>query len=138
VVNQNGVLVIRPGRLAFVAVGEELGLGKLAARGMFGAVGGVRLRAAASRKGERAAIERTVACLRSMWPEQVDAETPRWVDYYGGVFLDPRDTVVVYKKLPFGERLTFVRGPLNVDLGFVKSSLPNPVMQRLLTLWPRG
>ncbi len=129
--HQAGVVVLRPRRLAFIGVAEATTFAKFAGQLALGVAGFVRLRGRDLGR-ELTRLSRHLAALH---PTAVDAETPRWVDHYGGVYLDPSNARVVHQKLPLGQRLAFVADHCRVDVGHASRALQSPALVRLVRAW---
>jgi hypothetical protein len=131
VMHQAGVVVIRPGRLAFIGIGDPTTLT------------GSTLRVVGSVTGERprdrlleAELARVSIELGQLPAGELDAAVPHWIHHYGGVYLPAFCSRAVRKRLPSGERI-FVEGPAGrVDIGYTAAALQNPAFCRLIAGWP--
>lgn len=138
IVAQTGVVVLRPGRAAFVAIGEALTNGALAGRIALGATGFVSVggRPRHGSSAERVALENVTAALSRLAPAALDAEVPRWVAHYGGAYLEPSTARLCRKKLFVGERIWLETADgARFDIGHVKRALAHPGFVRVVAAW---
>jgi hypothetical protein len=131
IMHQAGVVVLRPGRLAFIGVGDATTLTGSSLQ-IVGSSAGERLRG----RSLEAELARVSLELGQLPPTEVDAVVPHWIHHYGGIYLPAFSSRVVRKRLLSGERIFIEGAPGRVDIGYTATALQSPTFCRLIAGWP--